>query len=87
MSSDPFDFYATEEQREKLIKNIGRSETKLYNKRLACKDYCDKLLDHIQLIRKDLLCLDSNEDAIAIHEELKGLTDVRLQTTNFSSRE
>lgn len=74
--SAPVDFYATEEQREKIIKGIAKSESKMYKKRAACKDYCDKLLDHIQLMRKDLLVLDNNEDAIAIHEELKGITDV-----------
>merc|ERR1712193_505794 len=47
----------------------------MYKKRVACKEYCDKLLDHVQLMRKDLLVLDNNEDAVAIHEELKGITD------------
>ena len=79
--SGPPDFYATEEQRAKLIKTIAKSEAKIFNKRLSCREYCDKLLDHIQLMRKDLLCLDSNEDAIAIHEELKGITDVRFTFT------
>jgi len=74
MSSPP-DFYAPEDQRDELVEAIGKSKAKIFNKRLTCKDYCDKLLNHIQLMRTDLLVLDNNEDAIAIHEEMKGITD------------
>ena len=77
MSTDLYvDFYATEEQREQQIEDLEDNDAEIYQKRVLCKEYCDKLLDHITLIRKDLLVLDNNEDAIAIHEELKGITDV-----------
>ena len=74
------DFFATEEQREKQVAALANDEEEMYEKRLLCKEYCGKFSDHIGLMRKDLLSLVDNEDAVMIHEELKGITDVSTPT-------
>lgn len=70
------DFFMTEEQREEDIEKLSRSEKAMYDKRELCAEFCDKFLEHIAIMRKDLLSLDSNEDALDLHEEMKGITDV-----------
>lgn len=69
------DLYATPETRDKLIKKLNKSPALIKEKRAACKDYCTKFLDHLQLMRKDLLNLVSNEDAVSLHEEIRGITE------------
>jgi hypothetical protein len=75
------DFYATPEQRDRVAKELAAYEDEFYEKRLLCREFCGKFQDHLALMRKDLLSLSSNEDAVIIHEELKGITDVRSLPT------
>jgi len=69
------DYYATEETRAKQIKLLARNEAKLQQKRTTCREYCAKFLEHVQVLRKDLLNLESNEDALELHEELRTITE------------
>ena len=70
------DFFATDEDHYKKIKLISRSEAKINDKRDGCRDYINKFLSHIQLMRKDLLSIDNNDDAVCLNDEMRGITDV-----------
>ena len=81
MSELQVDFYAPSDQRERDIERLQEDEEAIDEKRELCKEYCGKFQDHLALMRKDLLTLASNEDAVIVHEELKGITDVRQPRT------
>lgn len=70
------DFYATDSDLLKQVEVFERNAKKFQAKREEAQEYCEKFADHIQLMRKDLLSLESNEDAVSLNDELKGITDV-----------
>ena len=72
------DFYATDSDLLKQVNQLERNAKKFKAKREEAQEYCEKFSEHIQLMRKDLLSLESNEDAVTLHDELKGITDVNF---------
>ena len=68
------DYYTTDEEREKYIKKVDDDEYLLYAIREKCRDYVDFLIQFATSTRKDLLSIESAEDAVRIHGDVSGIS-------------
>ena len=70
------DYYLTDDEREKYIRTIANDQYKVHSVREKCREYSDYMLNSNTQFRKDLISVDSGEDAIRIHGELSGITKI-----------
>eukprot|EP00011_Vannellida_sp_DIVA3-517-6-12_P004426 CAMPEP_0114613966 /NCGR_PEP_ID=MMETSP0168-20121206/5406_1 /TAXON_ID=95228 ORGANISM="Vannella sp., Strain DIVA3 517/6/12" /NCGR_SAMPLE_ID=MMETSP0168 /ASSEMBLY_ACC=CAM_ASM_000044 /LENGTH=870 /DNA_ID=CAMNT_0001824991 /DNA_START=55 /DNA_END=2663 /DNA_ORIENTATION=+ len=70
------DYYMPEEEREEALEKFLEDEYAQYEKRLKVRDDADFVLESLGLIRKDLLQLDSNEDAVDLHQDMAGISRI-----------
>jgi hypothetical protein len=78
------DYYMPEEERDELVEKFLADEYAQYEKRLKVRDDADFVLESLGLIRKDLVHLDSNEDAIDLHQDMAGISRVCLPSNLLS---